>query len=67
MNATKFPRTYHLPFSEGRSSDDKILKSLEHLEGEESNLDHLTDLPGLLRVRDHRRLLVEHGASVRLA
>lgn len=35
MNAIKYPRTYHLPFSEGRSSDDKILKSLEHLEGEE--------------------------------
>jgi len=26
----KYPRTYHLPFSLGASSDDKILKSLEH-------------------------------------
>ena len=28
----KYPRTYHLPFSLGATSDDKILKSTEHLE-----------------------------------
>jgi len=31
----KYPRTYHLPFSLGATSDDKILKSTEHLEGKQ--------------------------------
>lgn len=31
----KYPRTYHLPFSPGASSDDKILDSAEHFEGKE--------------------------------
>lgn len=35
MNAIKYPRTYHLPFSEGRSSDDKIIHDLAHFEGKE--------------------------------
>lgn len=32
---TKYPRTYHLDFSEGIQSDDKIIKTLSHLEGKE--------------------------------
>jgi len=31
----KYPRTYHLPQSEGRSSDDKVLKSTNHLVGQQ--------------------------------
>lgn len=29
----KYPRTFHLPQSPGRSSDDKVLKSIDHLLG----------------------------------
>ena len=35
MNAVKYPRTYHLPFSEGRSSDDKIITDLSSFIGKE--------------------------------
>lgn len=28
----KYPRTYHLPWSEGRTSDDKVLKNIDHFE-----------------------------------
>lgn len=31
----KYPRTFHLPFSEGVQSDDKIMKDLSSLEGKE--------------------------------
>jgi hypothetical protein len=31
----KYPRTPHLPFSEGRSDDDKVLTSLAHFHGRE--------------------------------
>lgn len=31
----KYPRTYHLPWSEGMNSDDRMLSSLTGLEGEE--------------------------------
>lgn len=31
----KYPRTYHLPFSQGFTSDDKVLKSIEHFIGKE--------------------------------
>lgn len=33
MSAFKFPRTYHLPYSPGMGSDDKIIKSLDQFEG----------------------------------
>lgn len=32
---TKYPRTYHLPFSPGATSDDKILKDTTRLAGQE--------------------------------
>lgn len=35
MGRHKYPRTPHLPFSPGCTSDDKILKSLDHLMGQE--------------------------------
>lgn len=31
----KYPRTPHLPFSRGRTSDDKVLTSTEHFDGKE--------------------------------
>jgi hypothetical protein len=31
----KFPRTYHFPWSPGLQNDDKVLKSLSYLEGQE--------------------------------
>lgn len=31
----KYPRTYHLPWSEGRTSDDKVLKNVEFFAGKE--------------------------------
>lgn len=31
----KYPRTYHVPWSDGVSSDDKIIKDLSHFEGRE--------------------------------
>ncbi len=31
----KYPRTYHFPFSQGFTSDDKVLKSIEHFIGKE--------------------------------
>ena len=34
-NKVKYPRTFHLPFSEGCTSDDKILSSLDHFIGKE--------------------------------
>jgi len=34
MSKVKYPRTYHLPWSLGRSDDDKVLKNVEHFEGQ---------------------------------
>lgn len=30
---SKYPRTYHLPFSPGGTSDDKVISSIDHLNG----------------------------------
>lgn len=30
---SKYPRTYHLPFSPGKGSDDKVISSIDHLIG----------------------------------
>ena len=35
MNRYKYPRTYHLPSSPGKSSDDKVIKDLDDLIGYE--------------------------------
>lgn len=35
MDRIKYPRTYHLPFSGGIQSDDKIIKSLDQFENKE--------------------------------
>lgn len=34
-NRYKYPRTFHLPFSAGKSSDDKVLDNLNHFIGKE--------------------------------
>ncbi|MFP3728090.1 RNA ligase family protein [Priestia filamentosa] len=31
----KYPRTYHLPWSSGKTADDKVLKNTSHFHGEE--------------------------------
>jgi hypothetical protein len=31
----KYPRTYHVPFSEGLQNDDRLIESMEYFEGEE--------------------------------
>ncbi len=33
MNTYKYPRTFHLPWSPGATSDDKMLKSVDHFKG----------------------------------
>lgn len=33
MTRIKYPRTFHFPWSEGVQSDDKIISTLQHLEG----------------------------------
>jgi len=35
MNKFKHPRTFHVPFSKGISSDDKVLATTDHFNGEE--------------------------------
>lgn len=35
MIHTKYPRTFHMPESEGYTSDDKVLKNLDHFLGKE--------------------------------
>lgn len=35
MEYVKYPRTYHLPFSPGATSDDKVLDSINHFLGNE--------------------------------
>lgn len=35
MSRMKYPRTPHLPFSQGRTSDDKVLSTMDHFEGRE--------------------------------
>lgn len=35
ITTIKYPRTFHLPFSQGATSDDKILKSLDSFVGKE--------------------------------
>lgn len=35
MNRVKYPRTFHLPFSMGRTNDDKVLRSTDHFLGKQ--------------------------------
>lgn len=35
MNLVKYPRTPHLPWSEGMTSDDKMIKTLDHFQGKQ--------------------------------
>ena len=53
----KFPRTFHVPFSPGATSDDKILKSLDHFIGKEVVITEKADGENttMNRVRCHAR------------
>lgn len=55
----KYPRTYHLPFSEGCTSDDKMLLSDEHLKGMEIVITEKMDGENITIYRDgfHARSL----------
>ena len=35
MSFIKYPRTFHVPWSLGKTSDDKVLKSADHFVGKE--------------------------------
>ena len=49
----KYPRTFHLPFSEGVQSDDKIMKDLSSLEGKEVIVTYKMDGENTTLYRDH--------------
>lgn len=49
----KYPRTYHLPFSPGRSSDDKVLESSEHLYGKRVVITEKMDGENTTMYRDY--------------
>jgi hypothetical protein len=56
---TKYPRTPHLPFSPGVSSDDKVLDSIEHFVGKEVVVTEKLDgeCTGMTRELCHARSL----------
>lgn len=51
---TKYPRTFHLPMSEGATSDDKVLKSTQHLRGKEVVITKKMDGETSTLYRDYR-------------
>jgi hypothetical protein len=51
-NKIKYPRTFHLPFSEGVSSDDKMLKDLSCFEGKEIVVSEKRDGENSTMMRD---------------
>lgn len=62
----KFPRTYHMPFSPGTTSDDKIHRSLDHFVGKDTvwSIKKDGENTSLYRVGFHARSLdSRHNAS----
>lgn len=49
----KYPRTLHLPWSPGRSDDDKVLESVEHFVGKEVIVTEKLDGENTTMYRDH--------------
>lgn len=49
----KYPRTLHLPWSPGRSDDDKVLSSVEHFRGREVVVTEKLDGENTTMYRDH--------------
>ena len=50
---TKYPRTFHLPWSEAVTSDDKVVPSVAHLEGREVIVTEKMDGENTTMYRDH--------------
>ncbi len=62
----KYPRTYHLSWSPGTSSDDRLLKSTDHFIGKEIVVSEKVDGEQTSMYRDHihvRSLDSTHHAS----
>lgn len=53
MSVIKYPRTPHLPWSPGATSDDAFLKSLSHFEGNEVVVTEKMDGENTSMYRDH--------------
>jgi len=53
MEPIKYPRTFHLPWSESVSSDDKVLQSLGQFEGEEVVVTEKMDGENTTMYRNH--------------
>lgn len=49
----KYPKTMHLPFSPGLTNDDRVIKSLEYLEGHEVIITEKKDGENTGMLRDH--------------
>lgn len=53
MAYTKYPRTFHLPWSESVASDDKVLRSLSHFENQEVVVTEKMDGENTTMYTDH--------------
>lgn len=58
MEALKYPRTYHLPWSPGRTSDDKVMSDFSGFEGEEILVTEKMD-------GENTSISAEHGVYAR--
>jgi hypothetical protein len=50
---TKYPRTFHLPWSLGATSDDKVVPSVSHFEGRQVVVTEKMDGENTTLYRDH--------------
>ena len=57
----KYPRTFHLPWSPGATSDDKMLKSIEHFIGKEVVITEKMDGENCLD--RNTQIITEHGVK----
>lgn len=53
MSLIKYPRTFHLPWSEGKSSDDKVLRSTDCFKGKHVVVTEKMDGENTSLYRDH--------------
>lgn len=59
----KYPRTYHLPFSLGKTNDDKVLSNTDHFKGKMVVITEKMDGENTTLYSDylHARSLMEDG------
>lgn len=67
MAIVKYPRTYHLPWSEAVTSDDKVCQTLEHFQGRQVVVTEKMDGENTTMYRDniHARSLDSRGGEDR--